>query len=176
MLSIRTISSAVLRRFLPACGAVFLVILAGGALMEPSELSAAALAVTGVLIVTLTGGFWAGASILSHRLDATLSVGRRCVVAGLVSPLALGAVSVFTQGATMTSVGVLGLSAGVLMGLTVFGWAAIKGRALQMAPEVQAELERLDAELSALNDPAAVYQTGLLQTGARGSVSEPPGR
>jgi hypothetical protein len=148
------ITRAVLQRFLPATGAVYLGVLAASAIAEPGALSWWSLGIAAVSTVLITAGFGAVAGLLGSSLRPSIRLPHRSLVAGLAAPLGLGALSVFTQGASMPTIAVLTLAAGALAGVASLG-SGVFGRIGEepMDPDVQAELERLEAELAIGSSP-----------------------
>lgn len=140
---------AVLQRFLPATGSVYLGVLTAMAIAEPGGLSWIALGVAGTSTILITAGFATVAGLFRSALRPTVRLGRRSLVAGFVAPLALGALSIFTQGASDATIAVLTFTAGALTGVGTLGPGVLKGREQEpLDPEVQVELERLEADLA----------------------------
>lgn len=143
-----SLPALVLRRFLPACAGVLLGVLTVSAISNPGGLSSEALRVAGIEVGLMTIGFAATLGLLRKVVPERTRLGRRSFIAGLATPLALGMLSIFTQGASLSSIAVLSLSAGVVSGVVAVGTAFIRRRAqLPLDPEVQAALEQLDQEL-----------------------------
>lgn len=158
------IVDAVVRRFLPACGGVLLSVLAASAIADPGGLSMSALRVAGVEVVLMTAGFAAALGLLRPTALPQTGLGRRSIVAGLATPFALGALSIFTQGASLPSIAVLSASAGVLGGFVTVATGFVRRRhPPPLDPEVQAALEQLDQELG-LGTPEARVAGALPRT------------
>jgi len=143
------VTRAVLQRFLPATGAVYLGVLAASAIADPGALSWTSLGIAGASTALITAGFGTVAGLLRSALRPSVRVARRSLVAGFAAPLALGALSAFTQGASMPTIAVLTFAAGAITGAAALGSGVFRRRAEEpLDAEVQAELERLEAELA----------------------------
>jgi hypothetical protein len=148
------VTHAVLQRFLPATGAVYLGVLAASAIAEPGTLSWVSLGIAGASVALVTAGFGTVAALFASALRPTVGVARRSLVAGFAAPLALGALSVFTQGATLPTIAVLTFAAGALTGLVTLGSGTFGRRGEEpLDPAVKAEMDRLEAELALASPP-----------------------
>lgn len=99
--------------------------------------------------ITRGAGFGTVAALLRSALRPTVRLAHRSLVAGFLSPLAVGALSAFTQGASAPTIAVLTFTSGAITGLVTLGSGVLKRREPEaLDPDVQAELERLEAELS----------------------------
>jgi hypothetical protein len=162
----KQLSHAIFQRFLPATAAVYLAVLAVSAVADPGGLSWMPLAVAAVSTALITSGFATVAALFRASLGT--SIHRRSLIAGFVAPLAVGAVSIFAQGASDATIAVLTFTAGAVTGVVALGTGMLKRREQEpLDPDVLAELERLEAELAI----ATPGDYALLETQAR--VPEP---
>ncbi len=119
-ISAATIRRGVLTRFLP--GSVASIAVLGAAVaVGAGSFGLPQLLVLGVGTAGLTLGFGLGVTALRRFLYPDAAVDRRrSFVAGLCSPLYLGLVSIFTQGAGLLEIGGLSLLTGAAVGLGLF--------------------------------------------------------
>jgi hypothetical protein len=158
----KTLTRAIFQRFLPATAAVYLGVLAVSAIADPGGLSWMPLAVAAVSTALITSGFATVAALFRSSLGPPIH--RRSLIAGFVAPLAVGALSIFTQGASDATIAVLTFTAGAVTGVVALGSGMLKRREQEpLDPDVQAELELLEAEL-AVATPA---EYALLEAKAR---------
>lgn len=147
----KSLTHAIVQRFLPATAAVYIGVLAASAIANPGGLSWMPIAVAAVSTVLITAGFGTVAALFRSGLRSSVNLGRRSLIAGFGAPLAVGVLSVFTQGASDATIAVLTYSAGALTGVIALGSGLLKRREqAPLDPEVQSELERLEAELAGL--------------------------
>lgn len=143
------VARAIIQRFLPATGSVYLGVLAASAIAEPGGLSWLSVGIAVGSTALITAGFGTVAGLLGSALRPSIRVAKRSLLAGFAAPLAVGALSVFTQGASMATIAVLTFAAGAVTAVVSLG-SGVLGRTEEepLDPEIQAELERLDAELA----------------------------
>ena len=125
-----------LTRFLPASLAVLGAFSVPAILHDPSRLLVV-LGVVGLEALGLSVGFGTGLLALRRWLFPSAKIeGRRSLFAGLMSPLALGIVSIFTQGATLFEITGYSAIAGLGMAVVLYcPWLSSGGEA---APELPA--------------------------------------
>ena len=125
MITFSAIRRAVLTRFMPATGAFFFGFVVYIAIRTPTALRWPQVYVSLLEVAGLSLGFFIALTLYRTRLDESAGVvGRRSVVAGFCSPLALGSLSVFTQGQGIPGIAVLSTLAGAALGLAMFApWA-----------------------------------------------------
>lgn len=115
-----TAARGVLRRFLPASAGIMGVLSLVPIVADPTR----ALIVLGIVafeVTWLTFGYGVGLELLRRWLYPDAAVdGRRSVVAGLTTPLALGIVSAFTQGAHTATICVASTLVGLGMAAVMF--------------------------------------------------------
>jgi hypothetical protein len=158
----QSLKHAIFQRFLPASSAFLLTILGASAWTNPTGLSWAALGVASLEITLMAVGFGTCLRLARSTLQSDTRLGVRSALAGLAAPFVLGALSVFTQGASLPSISVLSLGAGTLTGLVTVGSVMLRRKAAPpMDPEVQAELERLEAELALPGTPVDVSPSAI---------------
>ncbi len=149
MADANNLERSVFGRFLPAACVPYLVVLTDMALRHPGSVNWHPLVAVAVQLAALTGGFGGVLAAARERVAHAPRLGLRTAAAGLLAPLALAAASAFTQGATLTAMGILGVAAGAAAG----GLLALSASRRQTQgrledPEIQEEVARLDAELA----------------------------
>ncbi len=151
MISITEIRQAVLRRFVPTISVLLGGIMFMIAFREPGGLHWQGLAVAGLEVVAMTIGYASGMSILRRWVASGVRIdGWRSVLAGVMAPIGLGAISAFTQGATISSIAVLSVGAGALSALATlvvsFRSPSPPKRSLdELEAEADAEITRLES-------------------------------
>ena len=125
-----------LTRFLPASVAVMGAFSIPAILYDPSRLLLV-LGIVGLESLCLTVGFGAGLLALRRWLFPSAKIeGKRSFFAGLMSPLALGIASVFTQGASFLELTSYSAIAGLGMAVVLYSpWLSSGG---ESAPELPA--------------------------------------
>lgn len=115
-----TAARGVLRRFIPGSAGIMSVLSLASIVADPTR----AFIVMGIVafeVTWLAFGYGVGLELLRRWLYPDAAVdGRRSVVAGLMTPLALGIVSVFTQGAHTATIGVASTLVGLGMAAVMF--------------------------------------------------------
>ena len=151
MQSFANIRRAVVLRYLPSVGAFLGSVLFALAIVEPHGLRWAGVSVAALEVVGLSLGYGLGLSALRRWIPAHRNVlGRRTMLAAALGPISLGALSRFTQGATLPSITVLSVGAGALGALLLWlpTLRPVKPpeRSLEeLEAAADAELARLDA-------------------------------
>lgn len=139
-----TVIRGVLKRFLPAHAGILSGLgllsglIGGGGLLSLLQFGLLAGMAGGVTL-----GFGLGLEGLRRWLDPASKVdGRRSVVAGLVSPLYLGVVSIFRQGSSLPEIGLYCLLTGLLIALTLyFPWLSKPSVSEDEVLEIPAEVD-----------------------------------
>jgi len=112
-----------LGRFLPGSAGIISAVGLLALIHDPSRWPIL-FGLVGLEVAGLTVGFGMGLEGLRRWLYPDAGVeGRRSIVAGLCSPLALAIVSVFSQGASLSDIAVFSTLAGTIMALLMyFAW------------------------------------------------------
>ncbi len=119
-ISLGSVLKGTVARFVPGSLTVFSPFFVATLLDDPSRWLVV-LGIFGLEIGAIATGFGAGLATLRRWLFPEAKVdGRRSVIAGLMSPLALGIVSIFTQGASLGEIAVYSLVAGFMMAVLMF--------------------------------------------------------
>jgi hypothetical protein len=134
---LRFAAKGTLARFLPASLAVMGAFTIPAIIEDPGRLLIV-LGIMGLEALGLSAGFGAGLLSLRRWLFPSAKIeGRRSSFAGLMSPLALGIVSIFTQGASLIEIGSYSALAGLGMAVVLYSpWLSSGG---EPAPEVPPE-------------------------------------
>ena len=144
MLSLSDIRRAVVSRYLPSVGALLGSVLFALAIVEPHGLRWAGVGVAVLEVVALSIGYGVGLLALRRWIPAHRDVaGRRTMLAAVLGPISLGALSRFTQGATLPSITVLSVGAGA------FGALLLWLPALRPVKPPERSLEELEAAADA---------------------------
>lgn len=175
MLGLPRLSNAVLLRFTPVCAAVILGALTLIAVESPRGLEWSGLRIAALEVGLLSTGFAIVLGLLRSRVPDDAQIGKRSAMAGLLATVALGVLSFFSEGASLPSISVLSLSTGIVAGFATFLPSVFRRhRPASLAPEVQVELERLEAELAMLDAGIAAEPNSHLVRQRQASASPAP--
>lgn len=135
-----------LARFLPASASVMGGFAIPAILADPTRLPIV-LGVVGLEVLGLNVGFGAGLLGLRRWLFPSAKIeGKRSFFAGLMSPLALGITSVFTQGASLTEVVAYSAAAGLGMAMVLYSpWLSSGGEPVPEVKNVEYASEQISA-------------------------------
>lgn len=153
MISTREIVRAGTHRFLPSAAGLIAALMFAPVIMEPSGYTIYSLITFLVELAGMTGGFVGALVVMHNRLDRSANVlGRRTVIAAVLSVVAMLALPFFIQGFSMVRIILATAGFGALSGFAMY-WPWMRRDVSER--ELRA-IENVDVEALA----EAKYQAG----------------
>ena len=169
MISLREITRAGTHRFLPSAAGLIAALMFVPVIMEPSGYTIHSFITFLVELAGMTGGFLGALAVMHNRLDRSANVlGRRTVIAAVLSVVAIFALPFFIQGFSMVRIIAATASFGALSGFAMY-WPWMRRDISER------ELLKIEnADLEALAE--ANYEAGKRRTAAEYAESNRAGK